>query len=62
VTFCVAVTDAPALRRAAAQLANAIGVFDWEATRCGVRDDLLMLLDPGPLAGVKILETIVDRP
>jgi hypothetical protein len=60
VTVCLTVTDAQALRTAAAHLARALGIAGWKSTR--TEDDLIMMLDPGSLPGVEIIETLVCRP
>ena len=62
VTICLTVTDARALRETAARLATALGIARWHFTRRSTEDDLIMLLDPGPLPGVQIIETLVDCP
>ena len=62
VTICLTVSDTEALRQVAARLAKAIGIARWKPSRRSTEDDLIMLLDPGPLPGVEIIETLVDCP
>jgi hypothetical protein len=61
ITIWLRVMDARALKRAATELAEAIGMSEWEVS-CGTDEDqLLMLLDPGTLPGVHIIETSISR-
>ena len=62
VTICLTVSDAQALRQAAAQLAKALGIGGRKSIRRSTEDDLIMLLDPGLLPGVEIIETVVKSP
>jgi hypothetical protein len=48
------------LEGAATELANAIEMPDWD-TRRDIRDHLLMLIEPGEIPGVRILETVVNE-
>jgi hypothetical protein len=59
VTIEVLVEDKAKLRSAAAARAQADGLdaSDWESTRAGPTDDLIMLLDPGSLVGCSIIES-----
>jgi hypothetical protein len=49
----LAVFDQEALARAANERAREDGLSDetWASLRCGMSDDLIMLLDPGLVAG-----------
>jgi hypothetical protein len=60
VTIWLTVTDSKALKRAAMELAEAIEMPGRE-TRRNTRDDLLMLIDPGEIPGVRVLGTVVDQ-
>ena len=62
VSFRLTVTDARALRRAAAQLAQDVGIAGWEAFRRSTQDDLTMLLDPGTLPGAEIIVVCSPEP
>jgi hypothetical protein len=62
VTIRLTVSDAQALRQAAARLAKALGIAHWQSTRRSTEENLVMLLDPGPLPGAEIIETLVDCP
>jgi hypothetical protein len=62
VTICLTVTDAQALRETAARLAKALGLARWQSSRRSTEDNLILLLDPGPLPGVEIIETVVKSP
>jgi hypothetical protein len=60
VTIWLTVTDPLALKNASTELAKAIEMPGWN-TRRGIRDHLLMLIEPGEIPGVKILETVVNQ-
>ena len=49
-----AATGGDALRQVAARLAKAIGIARWKSSRRNTEDDLIMLLDPGPLPAVEM--------
>jgi hypothetical protein len=59
VTIWLSVTDASALNCAATELAEAIDIPERDVPH-SIRDDLLMLLDPGALPGIQILGAVVN--
>jgi hypothetical protein len=60
VTIWLTVTDPGLLEGAATELANAIEIPHWDSRR-DCRDHLLMLIEPGEIPGVRILETVVNQ-
>jgi hypothetical protein len=60
ITIWLKVTDARALKYAATELAGAIEMPGSGHTCGNTEDQLLMLLDPGTLPGVKIIETNIS--
>jgi hypothetical protein len=60
VTIWLTVTDPRMLEGAATELAKAIEMPDWNSRR-DIRDHLLMLIEPGEIPGVRVLETVVNQ-
>ena len=59
VSIEIVIDDEAQLRRAATERAvyEGIDLEDWEDTRNGPGDDLIMLIDPGMVEGCSIVET-----